>query len=299
MYSHELTIASLSLYTLQDDKQINIPHLTPENPDASHTTVPQAPPPPAPAAPTPISDAAALAAALESQSARPQAVIIETDLIPNLVPIMLHFATVLGPAWGVVLFTLESRYVAPMSPPFRRLAAAGRIEVRFLPPGTALASSAAVSRFLTTPWLWEQQVVGRAARVLLFQSDSILCSRAEAAAEDFLEWDFLGAPIAAAYGAGFNGGLSVRNPALFLNITREASFADSGHEFEDQFFYAEAVRRGARLPSAGVAKTFSVETIYYETPLGYHQPQRWQADHMGQIEEWCPEVKMLIGRRAQ
>lgn len=227
---------------------------------------------------------------------RLQAIIIESDMVPNLVPLMLHFATVLGPSWGMLLFTLRERWVSPRSPAFERLQASGRLQVRFLPAGTDLGSSAAVSRFLTGPWLWEQ--LEAAPRVLLFQSDSVLCAKSEARVEDYLGYDLVGAPIAPVYGDGYNGGLSLRNPRLFLQIVRETDFATSGEKFEDQFFYNELKKRGASLPSPDVAKTFSVETVYYETPLGYHQPQRWQEEHMDTIEEWCPEVKMLIGRRA-
>ncbi|KAK7704377.1 hypothetical protein SLS64_008564 [Diaporthe eres] len=228
---------------------------------------------------------------------RPKAVIIESTMIPNLIPVMLHFATVLGPAWGMVLFTLKDNWVEPLSAPFQRLQDEGRVEVRFLPEGTKLADSGSVSRFLTSPWVWEQVVDAR--RVLLFQSDSILCSRSEERVEDYFKYDLVGAPIAEQYGQGFNGGLSVRNPRVFLNVTRSVEFASSGHEFEDQYFYAELKKAGAELPTVEAAMTFAVETIYYETPLGYHQPQRWQAAKMANIEEWCPEVKLLIGRRAQ
>lgn len=228
---------------------------------------------------------------------RPMAVIVETSMIPNLIPVMLHFATVLGPAWGMVLFTLKDNWVEPLSAPFQRLQDEGRVEVRYLPEGTKLSDSGSVSRFLTSPWVWEQ--VSDAERVLLFQSDSILCSRSEERVEDYFKYDLVGAPIAEQYGQGFNGGLSVRNPRVFLNVTRSVDFASSGHEFEDQYFYTELKKAGAELPTVEAAMTFAVETMYYETPLGYHQPQRWQAAKMANIEEWCPEVKMLIGRRAQ
>lgn len=228
---------------------------------------------------------------------RPQAIIIESDIVPNLVPLMLHFATVLGPTWGMILFTTKDRWVMPLSPAFQRFLADGRIEVRFLPAGTDLTSSAAVSQFLTSPWIWEQ--LQAAQRVLLFQSDSVLCAKSEARVEDYFAYDLVGAPIAPVYGEGYNGGLSIRNPRLSLQVVRETDFATSGQKFEDQFFFGEFQKRGANLPAAEVAKTFSVETIYYETPLGYHQPQRWQPKHITAIEEWCPEVKMLIGRRAE
>ncbi|KAK3945033.1 hypothetical protein QBC46DRAFT_132181 [Diplogelasinospora grovesii] len=231
---------------------------------------------------------------------RPIAVVIESEMTPNLIPIMLHFATVLGPIWTIMLFTLEASWEEPDSPAFLRAIADGRFEVRFLPPETILKNSASVSQFLAKPWLWEQ--VQEAHRILLFQTDSIICSKSPIAVEDFFEYDFVGAPIAQQYGEGYNGGLSIRNPKLFLNITKEVDFVTSGSEFEDQWFYQEAKARVAsqrvKLAPVDVAKTFSVETIYYEKPLGYHQPERWNAGRMPEIEEWCPEVKMLVGRRA-
>lgn len=236
----------------------------------------------------------------EKQAMGPDlALIIETQMTPNLVPVMLHFATVLGPKWPIVLFTLEEHWVMPPSAAFRRAVDTRSFDIRFLPPNTSLGDSQSVSRFLTKPWIWEQ--VQSARRTLLFQTDSIICSKAETVIEEFLQHDFVGAPIHQQYGPGYNGGLSIRNPKLFLNITRDVSFEASAHDFEDQWFYAEAKARegnGVKLPQAAVAKLFAVETIYYEKPLGYHQPSRWQADHMEEIEEYCPEVKMLTSRRA-
>ncbi|KAK8080350.1 hypothetical protein PG997_008168 [Apiospora hydei] len=209
---------------------------------------------------------------------------------------MLHFATVLGPAWSLVLFTLEEHWKMPYSPAFVRAVQRGQIEIRYLPPATQLTSSRDVLDFLTRPWIWEQ--VESAHRVLMFQLDSILCSKSMYTVEAFFEYDFVGAPIDPKYGAGYNGGLSLRNPKLFASITREADFGQSGQEFEDQWFYAEALERGPVLPTQLAAREFAVETIYQERALGYHQPERWQHDKMEEIREWGPEVGMLVGRRA-
>jgi len=227
----------------------------------------------------------------------PKAIIIESVLVPNTIPLILHFAGVLGPRWGIILFVLEETWSPATSAPLLRLQKSGQVEIRFLPAGTVLTDSRSVSRFLTLPWLWEQTVA--AERVLMFQADSILCSASEQAVDDYLAYDLVGAPIHEQYGRGYNGGLSLRNPRAYLNITKTVDFASSGHGYEDQFFYEELLRNGARLPETDVAKRFSVETIYYETPLGYHQPQRWQGSNMPQIEQWCPEVNLLVGRRAQ
>lgn len=230
--------------------------------------------------------------------ARYAAVIIEQTFNDQLIPVILHFANVLPSWWAVILYTLEEDWEMPSSALFRRAVADNRVSIKFLPPGTVLMHHRQTSRFLSGPWLWEQ--LQWADRMLLFQADSILCSRAETTVDDFVAYDYVGAPISANFGHGYNGGLSIRNPELFLRITKEADFEKSGETFEDQWFYKEAkarVEQGVKLPDVDVAKTFSVETIYYEKPLGYHQASRFQPEKMGEIEAWCPEVKMVVGRR--
>ncbi|KUI59810.1 hypothetical protein VP1G_06986 [Cytospora mali] len=308
---------------------------------------PPPPPPPPPAVPFPDN----------------VAVIMETDpnRVPNLFPVMLHFANILGPKWPVVLLTLRSKWVEPASPAFKRYMAQRRIHIHFLPEGTAFPDHNSVSLFLTRPWFWEKYE--SAGRVLMFQADSVLCGRSGRAVDDFLEWDLIGAPISGAYGVGYNGGLSLRNPRLMLEVLRDPanSFArdsesaevavvskpppaqelkqevhkpeepkpkvgtgkmemsrgevetraegevksnppapapakPSWMKFEDQWFYMKLKERGARLPDQEVAKTFSVETIYYDKPLGYHQPFRWLNQiQKKQAMEWCPEIGIPRG----
>lgn len=231
------------------------------------------------------------------------AVIIETRVTPKLVSVMLHFASVLGPNWPVVLYTLEDGWATPTSAPLARALASDRVRVRHLPPNTTFPSHHSVSLFLTRPWLWEE--LQSAPRVLLFQTDSVVCANANATIDDFADWDLIGAPIAPGYGSGYNGGLSLRNPRLMRDIARlHGRGFESGSEggapgvrnedkFEDQWFYGKAQEMGARLPSPDLAREFAVETVYYEKPWGFHQPARWQQSHMSDILAWCPEVGML------
>ncbi|KAK6828217.1 hypothetical protein PG987_011558 [Apiospora arundinis] len=198
---------------------------------------------------------------------------------PNLVPVMLHFAAVLGPVWSLVLFTQEEHWKMPHSPAFVRAVQRGQIEIRFLPPATEVTTSQHMSDFLTRPWIWDQ--VSSAHRVLLFQLDTIICSNSLYTVEAF-----------------FDGGLSLRNPKLLAAIAKEVDFRQSAEDSEDLWFYAEAVKRGAVLPIQRVAQEFSVGPIYHAKPLGYHQPQRWQHERMKEILDWCPEVGMLVGHHA-
>jgi len=61
-------------------------------------------------------------------------VIIETDItrLFNLVPVILHFATVLGPTWSIVLVTLEANWNPLNLPASRRFMKADRLRVMFL-----------------------------------------------------------------------------------------------------------------------------------------------------------------------
>lgn len=232
------------------------------------------------------------------------AAIIENRPLERTVPLLIHFATVLGSDWPIFVFT--SQDIASTSAPFKRLINEHRINIRNLPPDVDFNSRLDVSGFLTKPWVWKQ--LAPAGHVLIFQADSILCSNSPLKVDDFLQYDFIGAPIASEYGEGYNGGLSLRNRSMVLDIIQDSDWKkefDSAEnkeqqnvEFEDQWLYTkmkglpERGKPAARLPSQEVAQTFAVETVWYDKPLGYHQVQRWQADKIDQVDRWCPEHKM-------
>lgn len=229
------------------------------------------------------------------------AVIVEDRPLTNMVPLILHFASVLGPDWPVVLYTKTN--TPPMSASLQRLVNIHNVYVRALPDFVHFGDQASVSRFLTTPWLWNQ--LAPADHVLIFQADSIICSNSPMTIDNFLEYDLIGAPIAEAFGKGFNGGLSLRNRNKVLEVIHKAK-ADgeiNTGAFEDQWFYQKMLelpikpngQPGANLPVEDVAKTFAVETIKYSFPFGYHQVQRWQKSEMKQVKEWCPEVALATG----
>lgn len=247
-----------------------------------------------------------------SSSKHNVAAIIEDRPLSNLVPLLLHFSSVLGPAWPIVLFTSGDIHLN-QSLPFRRAVDEGRISVQALPEHINLKERATISELLTTAWLWEQ--LAPAGHVLLFQADSILCANSDIRIEDFLAYDFVGAPIDvpvegnAGHGEGYNGGLSLRNRSVILDIVNTFSWKGEKAEgkisqegcvtkapclkFEDQWFYHKMKEiPGANLPSKEVASRFAVETIWYDTPLGYHQVERWNSDRMDHVARWCPEYKL-------
>jgi hypothetical protein len=87
------------------------------------------------------------------KNASKAAVIIETRLRPNLVPLILHFAAVLGPEWPIYIYTsIEHIGMFSASAAFTRFRNIGRIELRILPMTVLFTSSDSVSQFMTKPW---------------------------------------------------------------------------------------------------------------------------------------------------
>jgi hypothetical protein len=228
------------------------------------------------------------------------AVIVENRPLPVLVPLLLHFASVLGPDWPVLLYTWESEVERLQAhPTLQRWA--HQIGFRTLLPKHKFETHGSVSRFFTETWFWED--LAPADHVLLFQTDSIICSNTTQSVDDFLQFDFIGAPIGRSYGAGYNGGLSLRNRNSMLTILNEDTWEPANSvpnadgfnvAYEDQWF-AWKMHKDPRftLPTADVALTFSVETVWGEKPLGFHQMYRFWPGKKREIEEWCPEHRLV------
>lgn len=232
------------------------------------------------------------------------AVIVEGRESANLVPLILHFSTVLGPEWPIKVFhSAENRENLSTSSAFQRQVSSGHITLQQLPPNITLTDHVAVSKFFASPWIYNQ--LAPAKHLLFFQTDSILCANSPRTVEDFLQYDFIGAPIDRAYGQGMNGGLCLRNREKVLEVLDRFNYTADPEDdsiWEDQWFVHKMEKLpvgpnyepGANLPSPEVASRFAVETIWHDQPFGLHQVSRWQSSHQKELEAWCPEY-LLAG----
>jgi hypothetical protein len=168
------------------------------------------------------------------------AAIIETRFHTSLIPLILHFSTVLGPTWPIFIYTsaeLAGQFSA--SAALSRYLQAGTFQIRLLPQ-TVQFTKRGVNDFLTKPWLWES--LAPAEHILIFQSDSMICANAGKSVEDYFEYDFVGAPIAKGLGEGYNGGLSLRKRSTIIQILEnwewnETTTKNTHDEWEDQWYY--------------------------------------------------------------
>ena len=91
----------------------------------------------------------------------------------------------------------------------------------------------AYSRLLTSRLFWEKLPL---EHVLVFQVDSVLCARSSLRIDDFINYDFVGAPLPKFYwadGLRFgNGGLSLRSKAMMLAAI-EAYVEKAGKQYEN------------------------------------------------------------------
>jgi hypothetical protein len=166
------------------------------------------------------------------------AVIIEDKPRSNLIPLILHFHTVLGPSWPIIIYTAtENVGTFSVSAALSRHIRSGAISIRILPPTVMFTNADSFSRFFTRPWLWED--LAPAKHVLIFQADSMLCANAARSVEDFFEYDFVGAPVAPQMGQGMSGGLSLRKRESMLRVLEEFDWEmeKGSQKFEDRWYY--------------------------------------------------------------
>ena len=254
------------------------------------------------------------------------AVVLETQPLSHLLPLILHFSSVLGPEWPIYVYTPPSVVeILQKSAAFNRSVEDGRIEIRGLPMGVKVDypfhDLEKRARFLTGPWFWESLMP--AEHVLPPGADSMICSKSELSIDDFLKYDFIGAPITgedpdAEVGdfMGVGGTLSLRNRNAMVNVAWKTSWTRSASKYRD----ADGVIRKAfehewfwdlmtmtpivvkdttwaTLPTLEVASFFAMGDIWADEPFGYDGALAKHEDREVGILKWCPEygISLLSG----
>lgn len=118
------------------------------------------------------------------------------------------------------------------------------------------------NRLLTSLDFWEFED----DEVLIFQADSMLL---RTGIEDFIGFDFIGAPIKHIPFPAMNGGLSLRNQKAMIKCIEHRAWNPSlGNE---DIYFCNILREiDGLIPDREEAAKFSVETIFSLGSLGYH-----------------------------
>jgi len=131
---------------------------------------------------------------------------------------------------------------------------------------------------------------------LIFQTDTLICENQKTLINDFLQYDYVGAPwsfkhIGEKGRVGGNGGLSLRKKSKMLEKIRNCN--NDENQFEDMYFSNSCSM--LNFPEFTKAKNFSIETVFNEKSFGVHKPWSYMSsDNLKTINENCPNLDKLI-----
>ena len=213
-----------------------------------------------------------------------------------------NFAGNLGPDWPLlVVYSPGAEATVLGDKAVRSLSRTGGLEAVPLSalnvPGLdELETVSDYSRLLAHPNFWQAM---HADKVLIFQADSVLCSASPFSVDDFLAYDYIGAPWIQANHAVGNGGLSLRSVRKMLHI---AQHFDRPVHPEDVFFadgLADLAQRDDTvvLASSSVANKFSWEMDTEppeHVPFGVHRSNIVPAELKAAITRGCPEARIGV-----
>lgn len=231
------------------------------------------------------------------------ALLIENRPLGLLAPLLLHMVAVLPPDWRFLFLGSDASIgIVDNSAAIRRQVAIGKLELKLLPSNVSIGGQEDISRFFTELWVY-QHLFWPAEWLLVYQTDSVMCASNKGTVDDWLEYDWVGAPWSGDSRYGGNGGLSLRRVSSIITVL-ENQRRQEFSEPEDVWL----TERLGHLPNSRVANgsesvKFSGESIWYEEPLGYHTGGGgnilsggiWGAQERRQhIWNYCPEMKMTL-----
>ncbi|TAQ85497.1 hypothetical protein B7494_g6189 [Chlorociboria aeruginascens] len=231
------------------------------------------------------------------------ALLIETRPLPHLPALIAHFISLLPPQWTFRFVGVPSSLSLLASTSLTRHIASGKLLLQALPPTFHVSNQEEVSQTLTSLAFYKE-FLHPAEWLLVYQADSIICSAAPHSLDTWVHegYTWLGAPWN--LGAlGGNGGLSLRHvPPIIELLGREKR--KEGVEFEDRWLCDRLqVMNGTKMAPPDVEREFSVESVWFEKPWGYHlrgsgkllDSEIWSNKTRRDIVfAWCPEVKMIL-----
>lgn len=194
-----------------------------------------------------------------SYNASKLALLIENRPSPILAPLMLHFISVVPPDWSFrFIGSGDSVTAINKSAAIRQHVGTGKLDLTYIPPNMSTAGQEMISRFLTTLWLYET-ILHPAEWLLVFQTDSILCSNSKNNLDDYLEYDWIGAPWNPGGQWGGNGGLSLRRVSRIVDILRNQQRANDSEPEDVWLAERLAHHPQANVANGSVSLTFSGE----------------------------------------
>lgn len=139
---------------------------------------------------------------------------------------------------------------------------------------------------------------------LVFQTDTIICSKYKDLIYDFIKYDYVGAPWTSIFdnkGSNVgNGGLSLRKKSKSIEILDKCNLESECYktilcDSEDLIMSKTHLNNCSSIniykPSNDEAKNFAIETVKNDKSFGIHKP--WKYINIDYMKDWCPDVFTL------
>ncbi|KAL8810980.1 MAG: hypothetical protein Q9200_002170 [Gallowayella weberi] len=233
---------------------------------------------------------------------------IEERPIKHLTPLLLHTIFTAPPDWQVLhLGSSESLAQVNRSRAIQHYQGDGKLELKLAPQNASYRAEEQRNRIFTDSAFY-QNYLPRAEWLLMHHADSVLCSNSPLDLNDWLKYDWVGAPW---YNYGQwrgGGGLSLRRVSRIQQVLKFQSRQDD-QDPEDRWL-SDRIKLlpDVRLPKPEVEKTFTVEGRWDEKPMGFHVPSSSDSllrdtwDELAQrrkIFNYCPEIKIIMDMKLE
>jgi hypothetical protein len=193
-------------------------------------------------------------------------VFLETRIIPDLFEIIQDGHLKYVPEdWKLTLFlSKENRHLIDREK-FKR-----NVEIIILPYDNFSVGD--YNNLLTSTSFWS---VLDSDKLLIIQSDSRLL---RTGVTEFLEYDFIGAPLYHIDFPAMNGGLSLRDKKAMLEVLNKHPYRGEWIDGNEDIYFCNSLKKmNGKLPSKERAQLFSVETIENMGSLGTHALDKWHS----------------------
>ena len=218
------------------------------------------------------------------------AILIEFRTVDHIISVVHHVNHHVPSSWPIQIFHGKDNEHFIRNSTLAPLIETGKV---FLTLMNETFGVARTNELLTTPAFWKRV---RGEKILFFQIDSVMCSNSRHKITDFLQYDYIGAPwdlswfsYNKTYRVG-NCGFSLRARSKILELL--ALFPYNNTMPED-VRYAQNMRKiNGSIPPVEIAKTFAVESVYYDRPLGVHK-SGWTPRFRAKLASTCPESMMI------
>lgn len=235
------------------------------------------------------------------------AILIEPRPLPHLVPQILHMISVVPPDWKF-LFIGSNQSVLSVGRAWatKHQQRIGKLDLITMREPFEISSKEGIFRLMTDIRFYDEFIPG-VEHLLKFEHDSIMCANSPISLNQWLSWDWTGAPRSAEDRFSGNGGLTLRRVSAIRRILKIQSRLNST-EPEDEWFG----RRVMVLPGAKVASAkhgqFAVEDSYIPQPMGFHvrdggrtlPPTVWKNHTRRQeIFRYCPELSIIMDMKLE